>query len=455
MLALVAIASASPVLGWGGGHRSITQAAIERLPAADREFIGPERTALEDVYCKFPDENWPCYGQWGGGVGDPRLPRYPDTRREWDISYYCGWDPVRRVGKAYPHGPPSSIDAAASLFSRAVAELQQNRREDGLRILGAMLHYVQDSGSFPHVQPIHRWFDVKQAAGLCPADYQPRLLGKTPKEAAQGVAQRVRDVVAWTENRIQPLWQQTGIDFAEAKRRATKELLPRDVVERWARVRRDRAAEYQAVAIDCAGECVRACADAMHTAISLAARGTTAHGAAASGRNLVFNPSLETDDGSGAPDGWCVGYLDLADPLGRADYYRMGTHFERHVHQGQHSLLVLRTPAAGLEWRPTWRHAARVEPGQRYRASAWVNAIAATGTTCVALEFYDAAYHVLTRVPSASVAGDTAWRSLTVEAEAPPQARWLRVILHSRGNSGAAWFDDVELARVAADSTGR
>lgn len=448
IVVVAAVAWVAPAFGWGGGHRCITQAMMRLLPPADLEFIGPERTAMEEVYCEFPDENWPCYGQWGGGVGDPRLPRFPDTRREWEISYYCGWDPLRRVGKHYPHGPPASIEAAAVLLARAVAELQQHRREDGLRILGAMLHYVQDSGSFPHVQPIHRQFDVKQAPGLCPAGYRPQSLGKTPQEAALALAERVRGLVAWTEHRIEPLWGETGMSLVDAKRLAAKELMPRELVEAWARVRRDRAAEHQAVAVECAGECVRACADAMHTAVALAPRGPAAVDAVPHGRNLAFNPSLETDDGSGSPDGWCVGYLDLADPLGRAEQYRRGTHFERHVHQGEHSLLVLRAPKAGLEWRPTWRRAVRVEPGEKLRATAWAETRAATGATCVILEFYDAAYRPLMRVPSESLAGDTAWRSLAVEAAAPDRARWTRVMLHSRGNAGAAWFDDVDVHRV-------
>jgi hypothetical protein len=421
---------------------------MELLPREDLDFIGAERFAMEEIYCKFPDENWACYGQWGGGVGDPRLPRYADTRREWEISYYCGWDPVRRTGKAYSHAPPASCEAAAVLFTRAVAELKQGHREDGLRILGAMLHYVQDSGSFPHVQPIHRTFDVKQSAGLCPAGYHAQRLGQTPQAAALALSQRVRGLVEWTERRLTPLWQETGIGLVEAKQLAAKQLMPSDLVERWAKVRREKPEAHQAAAVDCAGECARACADAIHTALCFAPR--TASDAAGTLRrgNLMFNPSLEADDGSGAPDGWCIGFLDLADPLGRAERYRVGTHFERHVREGEFSALILRAPTKGLEWRPTWRRAALVRPGETYRGSAWVETRAATGSTQVVLEFYDAAYRPIGRVCSPSASGDTAWRQLSAEARAPDRAGWLRLILHSHANSGAAWFDSVELIQV-------
>jgi len=129
LLLVIVLIAAAPAFGWGGGHRCITQAAMELLPREDLEFLGLERAALEEIYCKFPDENWPCYGQWGGGVGDPRLPRYPDTRREWEISYYCGWAQVLRTGKSYPHAPPASAEAAAVLFPRDVAEEISNVAE--------------------------------------------------------------------------------------------------------------------------------------------------------------------------------------------------------------------------------------------------------------------------------------------------------------------------------------
>ena len=85
--------------GWGGEHNRITAAAIEVLPTEDRAYIASEAAALAQVYCEFPDRNWACYGEWGGGNADPRLSRLADFRREWDVSFYCGWDPVLRKGK--------------------------------------------------------------------------------------------------------------------------------------------------------------------------------------------------------------------------------------------------------------------------------------------------------------------------------------------------------------------
>ncbi|MCX7826074.1 MAG: hypothetical protein N2689_11020 [Verrucomicrobiae bacterium] len=427
---------------WGGEHERITQAAIETLPQSDRDCIGPEQAALAGLYCTFPDKNWPCYGEWGGGVGDPRLPRFPDTRREWDISFYCGWDPVLRQGKPYPHAPPHSCDAAAALVQKTVESLREGRHEDGIRFLGAALHYVQDSGSFPHVQPVHRVFHVTDLK-MIRADYlTPRFLGRN----SNAVANRVRDLVRWTEERAAMLWQGTGITFEEARQLAAKNTMPGRVVEAVKKIRAEKAAEFDAVALDCANECLRACADVMHTALTLGRERKPPAPVAPNGRNAAFNPSFEGDDGDGVPDGWHVGWLDLNDRAGRAEWYRVGTHFEKHVRTGRYSVLIFCAPTKGLEWRPTWRRAIRISEGGRCRVSVWAKTRAAAGTTCLALEFYNAAYQPISRVCSESLSGDQEWRLLCVEAAAPKNARWLRPILRAEANSGAAWFDDVEVS---------
>ena len=69
--------------------------------------------------------------------------------------------------------------------------------------------------------------------------------------------------------------------------------------------------------------------------------------------NLVFNPSFEEDDGDRVPDGWCVGWLDTFDRMGRAEWYPAKTHWENHVKTGQYSALIsVFAPKAGRDGRP-------------------------------------------------------------------------------------------------------
>ncbi len=432
---------------WGGEHHRITEAALDALPEQERHYIAPERTALIQTYCGFPDMNWPCYGEWGGGVGDPAAARFPDTRREWGISYYCQWDPVLRRGKGFSHAPPQSCEAAGVFFLKGAHALRERRLEDGARFLGVMLHYIQDSGAFPHVQPVHRSFHVRGSRAIRLDAYAPKRLGENPDEAAKALAVRVQALVEWTEKRLGPHLEQAGMPLAEAKALCGKQTMPSAVIQAVEKLRAARGADFEAAAEDCANECARACADALYSALAFAQRPYAEAAPAPPNVNLVLNPSFEQDSGDCVPEGWCVGWLDLSDRLGRAEWYRAGTHWEKFVRTASRSVLILWPPKKGLDWRQTWPAAVRVRPGERYRASAWVRDKGATGSTYCALEFYDADYKPLAMAKSASCAGDSDWRELSVEARAPDKARWLRLLLRSEDNQGAVWFDDAAVVR--------
>jgi hypothetical protein len=434
--------------GWGSEHNYITAAAVEALPPAHRAAIAPEAAVLARVYCEFPDLNWPCYGEWGGGNADPSLPRFPDTRREWDISFYCGWDPVLQKGKSYPHRPPQSAEAAAVHFGRTVEALRAGRLADAARFAGVMFHYIQDSGSFPHVQPIHRAFHTKNLKSIRIAGYEPRQLGNTPAEAATALTARVLELVDWTERRLAPLLASAGVPLNEAKQLATKQLLPETVTRAVAKLRAEKAADYEAAALDCANECTRLCVDALHTALALTPTPAPAK-PNPSNTNLAFNPSFETGDGDRTSEGWCVGWLDLNDRADRAEWYRAGTHWDKPVKTGARSALILWAPQKGLEWRQTWRRAVPVNPGETYRATVWLKARAVTGATWLAVQFSDTAYKPVSDVKSELVKSDCDWKKLSVETTVPPNARWLRLILHTEANNGAVWFDDAEIAKLA------
>jgi hypothetical protein len=445
--------SLASAYGWGGEHNYITAAAVEALTDNNRSVIAPETAALARVYCEFPDLNWPCYGEWGGGNADPRLPRFPDTRREWDISFYCGWDPVLQKGRHYPHQPPQSLEAAARHFERTVDVLRAGHLADAARSAGVMFHYVQDSGSFPHIQPIHRAFHTKNLKAIGVAGYAPRQLGQTPAEAAAALTSRARALVDWTERRLAPLLADAGLPLDEAKRLCTKEVLPAAVTRAVTRLRAEKPADYETAALDCANECVRVCADALHSALALTPRPLPLPAPHKPGVNLVFNPSFEIGEGERAPEGWCTGWFDLADRVGRAEWYSAGTHWNKPVKTGRHSAMLLWTPQKGLEWRQTWRRAVPVEAGETYHGSAWIKTRAATGSTRLALQFSDTTYKPISEAKSEVVKGDIEWQKLSVEACVPPNARWLRLILHTEANSGASWFDDVEAVKVAPEQT--
>lgn len=450
MLAIVCLwLETHPACGWGSEHNRITAAALDVLPPESRDLLAPEAAALAAIYCTFPDLNWACFGEWGGGDADPQLPRFPDTRREWGVSFYCGWDPVLQKGKSYPHRPPESFEAAPLYFRKAVDALQAGRLADGARFAGVMLHYIQDSGAFPHVQPLHRVFHTQNLAAIAASGYTPHRLGQTPSEAAAALALRVKRLVEWTEKRLTPLFAPPAITLDEAKRLCAKELVPATVTSAVAKLRTDKPSDYEAAICDCANECVRACADALFTMLAFAPHPMPAPAPNAAGANLAFNPSFEADVGDGVPDGWYVGWLDLNDRVGRAVWYSAGTHWSKPVKSGRRSMLLLWAPAKGLEWRQTWRRALRVNSGEVYRGTAWIKTRAAKGAAWFALQFYDTAYEAVATAKSEPLKSDGEWQKVSVEARVPTAARWLRIVLHSEARDGAVWFDDIELARAA------
>ncbi len=421
---------------------------MEALPSAEQAYLGGERNAIARWYCTFPDLNWPCYGQWGGGTGDPEAARMPDTRRLWEVSVYCQWDPVLQTGKGYPHAPPQSCEAAAVFYRSAVTALEKCHLEDGCRFLGVMLHYIQDSGSFPHVQPIHRVFHVHSMENIRIDGYTPNLLGQDRQEAANKLASRVEELTAWTEQRLAPLLASAGVPLEDARRLASQQLMAPALVDAVAKLRSEEPDDFEAAATDCANQCARVCADAIHSAMAFARNPYVEPGANEVNGNLVFNPSFESGADDACPVGWCVGWQDMLDRTGRVEWYRAGTHWEKHVHSGRRAALVLWPPKQGIRWQQTWPKAVRVVPGERYRASVWGKAVAADGLSYLALEFSDTDYEPVRTVKSDALASDAGWQQLSLQETVPDSAKWLRILLHGGGSGGAIWYDDVEVVRL-------
>ena len=444
--------SHGPALAWGGEHSLISRTALAALPAAQREVFRPEATAIADIYCTFPDQNWPNQGQWGAGNGDPAGPRLPDFRREWEVSRTCAWDPVLRKGRPLVHAPPASLEATALFFGQALQALQAGNLEDAARSVGVMLHYVQDSGSFAHMQPFHRATGVKEWKSVDLAGYAPRVLAENREGAPAAAARRVEQLVAFTEERLSALLASPGTPaaptLAQVKERCARETAPADLMAFVAALRKDRADEWQALTLAACLESCRACADIFHTLLRLAPASIPEPPPHPVGKDLLFNPSFEEDDGDGVPDGWVAGWLDLADRAGRAECYRAGTHWTRHVHGGERSLLLLWAPEKGLEWRQTWPRAVRVRPGERYQGSAWVESRCAGGEAWIGVQCADTDYRVLGTERCPPIVGETDWHQMRFEVTVPERARWLRVLLHSTMRDGAVWFDDVSLMRM-------
>ncbi len=433
--------------GWGGPeHSQITAEALRLVPKELAVTLAPEAGALTHIYCEFPDQNWPAYGQWGDGNTEPYLPRFADTRREWDISFYCGWNPITREGMSYPHSTPKAYEAVPKYFLRAIEAWKAGRLEDGSRLLGVALHYIEDSAAFGHLQAVHRSFHWDTRMPLNAGDYTPQKRGDTPEQAAEQLVTRMKQMVAITEQAVDPILRKLDMPIHEVKRLSQGDVYPKEAVRAVLTAKYEFAAEMETAARASGTVAAQVCADMLLTALSFAPKPFPQPKPNATGVNFVFNPSFEQAGDENA-EGWCIGWLDLKDKAGRAEWYRAGTHWDKPVKKGERSAMVLWAPEKGIEWRQTWRRALRVNPGETYRASVWVKSRTEKGGSHLTLELSDTNYHAIAQPKSLEATGNADWTELKLDATIPPDARWLRVILHSNPD-GAAWFDEVSVERV-------
>ncbi|GAA0566185.1 hypothetical protein GCM10010172_57400 [Paractinoplanes ferrugineus] len=86
--------------------------------------------------------------------------------------------------------------------------------------------------------------------------------------------------------------------------------------------------------------------------------------------------------------------------------------------------------------------------GQKWHAEVWARGNAATGTSQIALSWFDAKDKWLGGASSAALPlGTTGWTKLSVDATAPAGTAGLQVHLKSGANTGTVWFDDVTMIK--------
>jgi hypothetical protein len=87
---------------------------------------------------------------------------------------------------------------------------------------------------------------------------------------------------------------------------------------------------------------------------------------------------------------------------------------------------------------------AGLAPGRVYSATVWARGQNLTGTTQIALAWFDANNTYLGTTASVALpTGTTNWTLLTASGSAPPGSAYAQIHLKSAYNAGTAWFDDV------------
>jgi hypothetical protein len=88
-----------------------------------------------------------------------------------------------------------------------------------------------------------------------------------------------------------------------------------------------------------------------------------------------------------------------------------------------------------------------VQPAQKWHGEVWARGSNATGTTQIALSWFDINDKWLGGASSAWLpTGTTGWTKLTVDGVAPAGAASMQIHLKSGDNDGTIWFDDVAVS---------
>lgn len=404
------------------GHQAIAEAAIAVLPQEDRQFLEPELELLGNTFCGFPDQDWMTYGEFS--ESEMYEERFPDCRRAWDISGYCRYHPLTKAGGFLGHGPPTSVEATEKLLALALEAFGGGRHRDGVRHLGALVHYVQDSGTPCHVIAtsgvMHSELDRVPDELVSIEGYEPALLTDDPEQLSEKIKARTQALV------------DTVIPWAEEMMK----IIAREGVE--------AAREVHA---KCANETARATADVIHSIVQhVKGLPGRAEAPAPVGVELLPNGSFELDyDWDGVPDGWHVRWHNLDD----RDVIAERTSEQSYA--GLWSVKLAKTPAEGVEWVPAWPQAIDVAPGQTFELSVYARAEGATGESFLVAYFYRNNTEEVGRETGEPVSGSPAeagWRRIELRFTIPEGAERLIVGLRSEGNSGAIWFDSLSLRRV-------
>jgi len=246
VLTLSAFIIAKPLWAWGGPqHSDIVGAALTSIPADDHlgYRLGNEAWHLRNTV---------QMGDWVNSLVTVNE-IWKVTPEEYPLinSEYFGNDYLisPMSPHTFDHSVPGVTGTYRPFFLRSLQALRTEDPTNAVRWMGALLHFVTDSGSPPHALGLRGETHVKMETWLDASKidlhgYQPALLGRTDEEAVAGLQKRMSQLIARNAQIASRM-----IPFAEANDRAHVEPL----------------------ALNCATETAKVAADVIHTLMVLSA----------------------------------------------------------------------------------------------------------------------------------------------------------------------------------------
>lgn len=206
-------------LAWGEPHLAITKAALDVLPAWQKEVLGAELTPLASSFCLIPDQVYT----------DKENARFAMMDTQPGVVYLLNL-----------HLPAAqqqeNLETLRYFMEKAVAALEAGSIGDAARYMGTICHQLEDYASPAHTIPGDNMFTLlqqfmppseKMEGKLLPgpiengsfavsiSGYQPKLLGTTVEEASWRVLHRVHEAIINSRSTTLPIIQALYADDAK------------------------------------------------------------------------------------------------------------------------------------------------------------------------------------------------------------------------------------------------
>lgn len=221
VLVLAAALAPAVLPAWSEPHLSITRAAVEVLPAWQREALGAEAGPLGASYCLIPDNVY-------SDKANARFAMMDDRPKD-----------VYLLNLHLPAQLPENLETLRYFTGKAVAAVRAGDMASAARYMGTVCHQLEDYGSPAHTVPGDNMFTLLQQflpptepmkdkllhspieSGELPVSitgYRPRLLGETVDEAAWRLLQRVNEGIINARSTTIPIIQALYAQDAEGVR---------------------------------------------------------------------------------------------------------------------------------------------------------------------------------------------------------------------------------------------
>lgn len=211
-LLVLSLSGVDVAWAWGTSvHSEIVKAALSVIPVEDgiyRHFgTDADRLAKYVLIADWRNSFVSIDGGSGAGGEQPSKAAVHFYANDYLL--------FPNVQRHLSHSPPDAVNACSRYFLRALQAMRTESAPNAARWVGALLHYVTDSGSPPHAANIkgipgggthYNMENWVKPSEMDIKGYRAQLLGSTDEEAVLGLERRMAGLVEFGKRTAERLW---------------------------------------------------------------------------------------------------------------------------------------------------------------------------------------------------------------------------------------------------------